>query len=99
MIKSAGKFSRGYKGGRKSDSINLGPPSQRYVENADRMGWDKSPKFCACGRLSAWCECAHARLEKIIVDSATALYEAGADPDTCDRSDRAEPGEQQEHNG
>ena len=35
MIKSSGKFSRGYKGGRRSSDVNSRPSTDAY-----RKGWD-----------------------------------------------------------
>ena len=58
---SSGKFSRGYKGGRLSTSIDSRPPSEAYRSGCEFMGWDKMQQFCtACGRLPSWCECKQA---------------------------------------
>ena len=51
------RFSRGYKGGRKSSDINSHPASDAFRHGCDVMGWDKLTQYCAsCGRLPAWCE-------------------------------------------
>ena len=58
-IKSSGKFSRGYKGGRRSSDINSFP-SAAYVKACEANGWtDSLSKYCAaCGYLPSWCVCA-----------------------------------------
>lgn len=56
------RFTRGYKGGRKSSDINSRPASEAWRQGCDLMGWDKLGEYCAsCGRLPAWCECKQAK--------------------------------------
>jgi hypothetical protein len=58
---SSVRFSRGYKGGRKSSDINSGPLTEAYRRGCELMGgdWDRMQRYCAtCGCLPAWCECA-----------------------------------------
>ena len=61
------RFSRGYKGGRKSSDVNSGPLTEAFRRGCDAMGgeWDKLSKYCAqCGRLPAWCECKQAEQQE-----------------------------------
>lgn len=52
------RFTRGYKGGRKSSDINSRPTGEAFRAGCDAMGWDKLTEYCStCGRLPAWCDC------------------------------------------
>lgn len=84
------RFSRGYRGGRKSTDITTGPLTAAYRKGAARMGWDRMTQYCpTCGRLPSWCECP--KEERSIGNYAMLIQ--------GDKPDREDPGEQQETHG